>query len=116
MVYLEHGKPMVFGKNRDKGIRLNGLEPEVVTLGNGVTEKDLLVHDESAASPTLAALLTPDGLSGDAGVFGRAALRGAADVRRPAASAARKGGQGKGPGQAGRTVRQRRHVGSRSAK
>jgi len=58
LVYLEHGKPLVFGKNRDKGIRLNGLEPEVVTLGNGVTEKDLLVHNESAASPTLAGVLS----------------------------------------------------------
>ncbi len=46
VVQLEHGKPLIFGKNRDKGIRLNGLELEVVTLGNGVTEKDLLVHDE----------------------------------------------------------------------
>jgi 2-oxoglutarate ferredoxin oxidoreductase subunit beta len=44
---LEHGKPMVFGKNRDKGIRLKGLSPEVVTLGqDGITEADLLVHDE----------------------------------------------------------------------
>ena len=44
---LEHGKPMIFGKNRDKGIRLNGLNPEVVTIGqNGVTEADLLAHDE----------------------------------------------------------------------
>ncbi|MCR4411898.1 MAG: 2-oxoacid:ferredoxin oxidoreductase subunit beta [Thermoguttaceae bacterium] len=55
---LEHGKPLVFGKNRDKGIRLNGLEPEVVALGNGVTEKDLLVHDEKAPQPSLAYLLS----------------------------------------------------------
>ncbi len=55
---LEHGKPMIFGKNRDKGIRLNGLEPEVVTLGNGITEDDLLVHDERAAEPSLAYLLS----------------------------------------------------------
>jgi len=56
---LEHGKPLIFGKNRDKGIRLKGLEPEVVTLGeNGVSEKDLLVHDEKAASPSLAYLLS----------------------------------------------------------
>lgn len=55
---LEHGKPLVFGKNRDKGIRLNGLEPEVVTLGNGITEKDLLVHDEKAPQPSLAYLLS----------------------------------------------------------
>ncbi|MBI2932911.1 MAG: 2-oxoacid:ferredoxin oxidoreductase subunit beta [Planctomycetes bacterium] len=50
-VVLEHGKPLVFGKNRDKGIRASGLKPEVVTLGqNGVTEKDLLVHDETSQS------------------------------------------------------------------
>jgi 2-oxoglutarate ferredoxin oxidoreductase subunit beta len=47
-VMMEHGKPLVFGKNRDKGIRLNGFNPEVVTLGDGVTEQDLLVHDEHA--------------------------------------------------------------------
>ncbi len=54
VVQLEHGKPLIFGKNRDKGIRLNGLELEVVTLGNGVTEKDLLVHDEHNANPVYA--------------------------------------------------------------
>jgi 2-oxoglutarate ferredoxin oxidoreductase subunit beta len=44
---LKHGEPMVFGKERDRGIRLNGIKPEVVTLGDGVTEADLLVHDET---------------------------------------------------------------------
>ncbi len=44
---LEHGKPMIFGKDRDKGIRLNGLTPEVVDLNtSGVKEDDLLFHDE----------------------------------------------------------------------
>jgi 2-oxoglutarate/2-oxoacid ferredoxin oxidoreductase subunit beta len=57
-LYLEHGKPMVFGKNRDRGIRLNGVEVEVVQLGNGITEADLLVHDERAKEPTLAYLLS----------------------------------------------------------
>ena len=53
MLYLEHGKPMIFGKNRDKGIRLNGLNPEVVTIGeNGITEDDMLVHDAHAEDPT----------------------------------------------------------------
>ena len=47
---LEHGKPLIFGKNRDKGIRMNGMRPEVVALGNGVTEKDLVVHDETNLS------------------------------------------------------------------
>jgi 2-oxoglutarate ferredoxin oxidoreductase subunit beta len=54
---LEHGKPLVFGKNRDRGIRLNSrLEPEVVQLGNGVSESDLVVFDEH--NPALAYLLS----------------------------------------------------------
>ena len=53
--YLEHGQPMIFGKDRDKGIRLNGFRPEVVQLGNGYSEADLLVHDET--SPQMAFLL-----------------------------------------------------------
>jgi 2-oxoglutarate ferredoxin oxidoreductase subunit beta len=45
---LEQGKPMIFGKDRNKGLRLNGHLPEVVTIGeNGITEADLLVHDET---------------------------------------------------------------------
>ena len=53
MLVLEHGKPMIFGKDRDKGIRLNGLHPEVVTIGeDGVTEADLLVHDERPRTRT----------------------------------------------------------------
>jgi 2-oxoglutarate ferredoxin oxidoreductase subunit beta len=54
---LEHGKPLVFGKARDKGLRLKGLKPEVVQLGNDITEADLLVHDEKDTDPTLAYLL-----------------------------------------------------------
>ena len=45
VVYLEHGKPLVFGKNLDKGIRLNGLRPEVVNTRDVKTD-DLLHHDE----------------------------------------------------------------------
>jgi len=56
-VYLEHGKPLVFGKNADKGIRLNGLHPEVVNLKD-VKADDLLIHDEKAADPSLAFLLS----------------------------------------------------------
>ena len=59
MLFLEHGQPMIFGKDRDKGIRLDGLHPEVVTIGeNGVTEADLLVHDEQAEEPYLALMLS----------------------------------------------------------
>ena len=56
VVQLEHGKPLIFGKNRDKGIRLNGLDLEVVQLGNGITESDLLIHD---AAPPAARLRFP---------------------------------------------------------
>jgi 2-oxoglutarate/2-oxoacid ferredoxin oxidoreductase subunit beta len=45
VVQLEHGKPLIFGKNRDKGIRMKGFDLEVVQLGNGITENDLLIHD-----------------------------------------------------------------------
>jgi len=57
-VYLEHGKPLVFGKDRKKGIRLHGMDPEIVTLGGDITEDDLLFHDERQAEPSLAYLLS----------------------------------------------------------
>jgi 2-oxoglutarate ferredoxin oxidoreductase subunit beta len=57
ILYLEHGQPLVFGTDRTQGIRLRGLAPEVVALGNGVTRDQLLVHDEQAEEPTLAYLL-----------------------------------------------------------
>ena len=47
VVFLEHGKPLVFGKEKDKGIRLNGFSPEVVSLKDGkYSVNDLLVHNE----------------------------------------------------------------------
>jgi 2-oxoglutarate ferredoxin oxidoreductase subunit beta len=59
MLVLEDGKPMIFGKDRDKGIRLRGLHPEVVTIGEGgITESDLVVHDETAEDPYLAFMLS----------------------------------------------------------
>ncbi len=57
IIYLEHGKPLIYGKNRDKGIRLKGLELEVVQLGNGTSESDLLVHDETHPRPAYAFML-----------------------------------------------------------
>jgi 2-oxoglutarate ferredoxin oxidoreductase subunit beta len=58
ILYLEHGKPMIFGKDKNKGIRLNGLKPEVVTIGKDCQVDDLLTHDETADEPTLAYLLS----------------------------------------------------------
>jgi 2-oxoglutarate ferredoxin oxidoreductase subunit beta len=57
-LYLEHRKPLIFGKDRNKGIRLHGLDPEVVTLGAGISVDDLLIHDESVEEPSLAYLLS----------------------------------------------------------
>ena len=54
---LKQGEPLIFGKERDKGIRLNGIDPEVVQLSD-VSESELLVHDEHAASSTYASLLS----------------------------------------------------------
>ncbi len=47
-IKVEHGKPLIFGTDRDKGIRFNNGRPEVVLIGqNGITEADLIVHDET---------------------------------------------------------------------
>lgn len=55
---LKHGEPLVFGKENNKGIRLNNLKPEVVTPGeNGVKEEDLLVHDAHNPNPLLHGML-----------------------------------------------------------
>ena len=57
-VALEHGQPLIFGKNRDRGIRRRDLSLEVVKLGEGVSEKDLIVHDEKDPNPAYAFLLS----------------------------------------------------------
>ena len=58
VLHLQHGRPLVFGKDHNKGIRLHGLNPEAVELGNGIAKDDLLVHDEKADEPSLAYLLS----------------------------------------------------------
>jgi 2-oxoglutarate ferredoxin oxidoreductase subunit beta len=54
---LEHGQPLIFGKNRDKGIRVNELQPEIVSLDT-VAREDLLVHNEFSTEPSLAYMLS----------------------------------------------------------
>ena len=45
-IVLRHGEPMIFGANRDKGLILENMKLKVVKIGeNGITEKDILVHD-----------------------------------------------------------------------
>ena len=59
-VCLEHGKAIIFGKERNRGIRLakSALRPEVVEFPRESPPADLLVHDESCPEPTLAYLLS----------------------------------------------------------
>jgi 2-oxoglutarate ferredoxin oxidoreductase subunit beta len=45
-IFLEQGQPLIFGANRDKGIRLDGFKPVVVNLNDGITADDLWIHDE----------------------------------------------------------------------
>ena len=44
-LFLDHGQPLVFGENKDKGIRLDGFKPIIVSL-NDCSIDDLWVHDE----------------------------------------------------------------------
>ncbi len=84
LLRMEHGKPLLFGKDNKKGIRFNGqtAELEVVTVGeNGVTEKDVLVHDTKRDDPTIAFMLAnlalKPGFPTPIGIF--------RDVKRPTA-------------------------------
>src|SRR5450432_2559502 len=46
-LFVEHGKPLIFGAQKNKGIRLDGLKPVIVELGNGYSPEDLWIHDET---------------------------------------------------------------------
>jgi len=46
-LFLEQGKPLIFGAQQNKGIRLDGFKPAIVELGNGFSADDLWVHDEN---------------------------------------------------------------------
>ncbi|HSM92438.1 MAG TPA: 2-oxoacid:ferredoxin oxidoreductase subunit beta [Anaeromyxobacteraceae bacterium] len=81
---MEQGKPLLFGKDNRKGIRFNPqtVQLEVVTLGeDGVSEKDILVHDATREDPTIAYMLAHmsvrPGFPTPVGIF--------RDVRRPTA-------------------------------
>ncbi len=74
VLVLEHGKPMIFGKNKDKGIKMDGYKPAIVDLSeNGNSVNDVLVHDELDESPLraifLAHLTDYEGMPTPVGVF-----------------------------------------------
>jgi 2-oxoglutarate ferredoxin oxidoreductase subunit beta len=54
VVQLESGKPLVFGKAKDRGVRLNGTELEVVRFADGFGPDDCLVWDETRPNPAIA--------------------------------------------------------------
>jgi 2-oxoglutarate ferredoxin oxidoreductase subunit beta len=55
---LKQGEPMIFGKENDKGLILEGLKLKVVKIGeNGITEKDILVHDATEPNPGIQYML-----------------------------------------------------------
>ncbi len=57
-IVLKHGEPMIFGKNNDKGLVLDGLKLKVAKLGeNGITEKNLIVHDAFEPNPGIQYML-----------------------------------------------------------
>ncbi|MBS4035739.1 MAG: 2-oxoacid:ferredoxin oxidoreductase subunit beta [Ignavibacterium sp.] len=59
VLVMEHEKPLVFGKNSDKGIKLDGMTPVVVDLSAGeFTKDDLWIHDEFEKSPARAIILS----------------------------------------------------------
>ncbi|MHB1921827.1 MAG: 2-oxoacid:ferredoxin oxidoreductase subunit beta [Chitinophagaceae bacterium] len=45
-LFVEHGKPLLFGASKDKGIKFDGLRPRVVNMDDGYTAEDLWIHDE----------------------------------------------------------------------
>jgi len=72
-LYLEHGKPMVWGEERRRGIVVEGFQPRVVDLeADGVAEEECMVWDERSPSPHLAFLasqMTPPEFPTPLGVF-----------------------------------------------
>lgn len=74
VLFLEHGKPMIFGKVSNKGIKLNGLTPEVININEGSNSiNDVWVHDEfekgTARAHILAQLAETEGMPLPIGVL-----------------------------------------------
>jgi 2-oxoglutarate ferredoxin oxidoreductase subunit beta len=56
LLRLEAGKPLLFGKNNEKGLRLNGFQPEVVDVASAAPG-ELLIHQPDQPSPLYAQML-----------------------------------------------------------
>jgi len=58
VIELEHGQPLIFGQENNRGIRMSGYGLETVELNEGTSADELLVHDETISSPSYAFLLS----------------------------------------------------------
>ncbi len=57
-IVLRHGEPMIFGRERNKGLILDGLKLKAVTIGeNGITRSDVLVHNAQEPNPGIHMML-----------------------------------------------------------
>ena len=57
-LFLHAGQPMIFGKDKDKGIILTDTGLKVVKIGeDGITENDILVHDPYKLDPGIHTML-----------------------------------------------------------
>ncbi|MBR1808395.1 MAG: 2-oxoacid:ferredoxin oxidoreductase subunit beta [Paludibacteraceae bacterium] len=68
-ILLEHGKPMIFGINKDKGLALDysqGLMPRLIVVP--ASDQRVLVHDATLADPALHRMLALMGQPTEAGV------------------------------------------------
>jgi 2-oxoglutarate ferredoxin oxidoreductase subunit beta len=58
-LHVEHGEPMIFGKEKNKGLVLDGLSLKVVTIGEeGVNKEDILIHDAKCGNDVMHHMLT----------------------------------------------------------
>ncbi|MCF6366026.1 MAG: 2-oxoacid:ferredoxin oxidoreductase subunit beta [Bacteroidales bacterium] len=52
-IWLEHGKPMLFGKDKEKGLIVDGMKLRVVHLSDRISVENILVHDAHETDPSL---------------------------------------------------------------
>ncbi len=78
-VYVEHGKPLIFGKNHDKAIKLNGFHSEVINAANG-SMKEALVHNENVDDRGLSYVIGQMGVENEGLPVAFGVLR---DIRQP---------------------------------
>jgi hypothetical protein len=80
-ITLRHGEKMVFGKEKNKGIVLDGLRLKAVTIGeDGYTLDDVLTHDAHEVDPTLHTMLAMMGTTGDEMPVAFGVIRDVADI------------------------------------